>query len=316
MFDVYVCALMLLMAFWRNGYQKNFIYIIGTLLLWAVCLGLKPERQYRSLPLCLFLIWCFSNLFWHAWDVSLLRGMASYYLNICILAESLFFIIASVMLVKLIVEYARRHEYYYPVLIWCFLPWARRIWRHWSMTQLLAIPLACVIYLCLNKKWKLATLLSLIGANIAAWTWEWAKFKFYVRPLVWKQLWGEFVQHPFIGQGYWRGIDFGKCDLIYVKGDLYGPAFRHNDYLNAGVYIGVLGIVFILWFVIENIWKMRHHPACIFFLIICIIPFFQMTMFELYKASMIVFIGATAIKASYRGIERMPNRKLKGEKIL
>lgn len=300
LFDIGVITFILLIAFWRNGFQKNFIFFLGTMALYGISLRDRPRRVYHSLPLAWFLIWSLTNIWLHAWDAKLLQSVTtSMYLNVCILGESFLYIFTSIMLIKLIVAYSRDYRYYYPTLIIAFIPWARRLVHQGSMTMMLSVASAFVIYWFLNRKWKFSLLSILIGANIVAWNWKWVWFKFYPRPLVWKMLWDEFMMHPWIGQGYWRTLDFNKADMIWVKYDLYGPMFRHNDYINAGVYLGVLMMILIGWFIIRTIKDIYKHPACIVFLAAVIIPFFQMTMFELYKAAFIIVVVATALAKGY-----------------
>ena len=298
-FDVYVIGIVLLVGYWPNGYEKNLFYNFGVLSLWGLCLAFKPKRVYSSLPLALLLFWSLSNVFFHAWDIDLMKGKASYYLNVCLLSESYIYFFSSIMLFKLIVTYAKRYEYYFVALLIAAIPLFKRMVHQGTMTPILAIPLAFVMYGFFNRKWKPSLLATLIGANIVAWNWKWVAMKFYVRPLVWRTLWDEFIQHPWIGQGYWRALDFNFGDLIWIKYDSnYGPAYRHSDYLNLGVYIGTAAVIFVICFILKEIIKMRHHPACILFMALAIIPAFQMTFLELNKAVFTVVAMATAVAAS------------------
>lgn len=295
-FDFYVIAFIALFAFWRNGLQRNFIYIFGAIGLWCVSLGCEQRRRFKSLSLSLFSLLALVNIYLHAWDKELLKlRLTSKYINVCILSESFIFIFASIIILKLIYEYAKEYRYYIPFIIIGLVGWGRRAVHQGSMSLMLSAGLAILIYVLLNKKKLLGFSVLSSAILVVLFNWKWICFKFYPRPLVWRQLWDEFLIHPFIGQGYWRAIDFNKGDLIWVKYDLYGPLYRHNDWLNLGIYIGVLGIIFIGWFMLKKAWSYRHTRASIVLWFLIILPFFQMTMLELYKAGMVVFALPTAM---------------------
>jgi len=74
----------------------------------------------------------------------------------------------------------------------------------------------------------------------------------------------------------------------------------HNDLLNIGRCLGVLVIVFILWFIFNSVRRIGKNWSIILFLTVVLTSLFQMTMFIPAKAAVVLTIIALVLTQTYK----------------
>jgi O-antigen ligase len=110
--------------------------------------------------------------------------------------------------------------------------------------------------------------------------------------LVWENLIRKIGEHPWVGSGFNKTLVYDN--MIYViapaKHIHEGWTYNHNDFLSFGMYLGVPALICILWFAGSMIKRSWNSVMLIPALAIVLLCSFQMTMFDIGKASIILAI--------------------------
>lgn len=278
----------------KDSYHQQIFFIFYIIFLVCISIGLKPLREYKSIPLMLLSLWAFAGVFIHSLLI-VPDSITSRYLNMYLMSEGFIYILFGSLFVMTIIKYSKSTWFYIIPISIAMIPLLKEFRAANSMTFVGSIIASVFIYLLLKKRFILSGLACIVGSLFAFLNWKWILMKFSCRPLVWKQLLIEITKHPFVGSGFDKGLKHPE-GMIWIEQGMYGWIFRHNDYLSIGAYLGVLATILIVWFVIDALWKIKNRAVLIPFLAISIMCFFQMTMFHIPRAGVYILIGALCIK--------------------
>lgn len=320
LFDVVVCGYLLFISFWTNGYETRLAFNLGIIFMLSMTLAIKPIREYKSLPLALMAMWTFYSIFLHSYKPNYTHESIVFkYLNIFVLSEGFIYVFSGAFLFYLVVKYSKSLIPYIITLLICLIPYFKSAVYHGKMATIVSLSLAILIYSIMNRKWLITKITtSLIGLGCLAiylkwlfpgvpdWCLQEARnviyYKFACRPYIWIQLFRDMKDHWIVGNGFPHYLGIPNMFWVGKIGNVeQGWLFRHNDYFGIGVYLGIISILLIGWFIVGNIIKIRKTPWVIGLLTISLIPFFSCTMFDVYKASVILVIGALCVRKGIYG---------------
>jgi hypothetical protein len=169
---------------------------------------------------------------------------------------------------------------------------------NFNKTFILSCALAILIYLILSKRFWLALLATISGLVFAKLRWVELMRSFACRPYVFRQLIKEIKEHPFWGRGFYHGLGHPQ-EMVWIEETNYGWIWRHCDWLNIATYLGIFATVFILWFYIESLRKIRVRLALIPMLVIGIMCAFQINFFKMDRASIYLLTIGLSIKTGF-----------------
>jgi len=315
LFDVLVCSYLLFISFWPNNYETRIAFNLGIIGMLSFTLALKPLRGFKSLPLALIVLWTFISIFLHSYKPDYAQDTIVYkYLNVFVLSEGFIYVFSGAFLLYLVIRYSKSLWLYIGTLGICLIPYFKSAYTHGKMTPVVSFLLALLIYSIINKRWFWAKIsVSLMGLGASALWLKWfltvqqeAKnviyFKFACRPYIWVQLWRNLKDHWVLGTGFPHYLGVSNMFWVGKIGKVeQGWLFRHNDYLGIGVYLGTLIILLILWFLVEQVVKIRSRLSVIGLLTLAIMPIFQCTMFNVYNASICLTIAGLCIRSGING---------------
>lgn len=310
-FDICLAFFLIGIAYFTDDYQRRLLFNLGSIGLLCITLPMRQRRDFRSLPLALFVLWSFAGIFIHSWDNQLLQGdvAASYYLSVMILSEGFIYVLSGALLIFLIVRYAKSRIFLYSALLIASYPLMLTIFKYTRFTLPLSFAMGAVIYGFMKRKYLISSLVVLSGVIVVALKWSMFCIKLYYRPYVWMELVRFVARHPWVGAGNVKGLH--RPNLFWVDSPpqwminlgfssvKQGWLLKHNDYLNVAVYMGILAMIFMIIFTFVSIRKIKHHPLCVIFLGVVIGSFFQCNMFWVYKASLLITAGALALSVGY-----------------
>lgn len=274
-FDFFVAGILFISLF--TGTRQGLFFVLYSFFIALLTLSMKPKRNYISFPLMLIAIWAMIGIFLHNRVVIYPKNsfMNSYFV-LSTMFEGAIYVVAGVLLLNSIVRYSSNLKF-----VWMLMPFASififsHMVRGGSMTILFAVAVSLLIYAFLKKRFALAVSSLLLGIGMFALNYPWVLMKWETRPLVWQQLIKGIKSHPFVGNGF---CEYLWGNMTWIEPDKFGWAYRHNDYLSIGGYLGIPALIFAAWFVIDTCLKIRIRPLLIVFMAIAITCFFQMTMF-------------------------------------
>jgi len=263
---------------------------------------MKPKRNYVSIPLGLLLIWSLAMVFCHNKINVVPNSIINYYFNVSIMFEGFIYMLCGIALFYSIVRYSKNPKFIFLLLPVAFYPITKNHIYGGRITIPAAFFISLIIYLFLNRKIIIASLLSLVSVITAISIWPWVQMKFACRPYVWIELLKQIKDHPFVGSGFNHTLY--PDNMMWVReinSTTYGWIYRHNDFLSIGAYLGIIASVFIIWFVIENFKRIGISIYLIPFLTIVLTSFFQMTLFLPTMAAICIVIVAICIKETQKG---------------
>jgi hypothetical protein len=310
LFDVIVCAYLCFISFWGNVYETRIMFNLGVIFILCCSIFLKPIREYRSLPLALFTVWTFISIFLHSYkSVFDERSIIMKYINVFVLSEGFIYVFSGAFLFYLVIKYSKQLWFYILTICVCLLPLFNLAVYHGKMTWVTSFLGALFIYALVNRKYiwvKISVGLAssgllLLGLKYILLTQQEAKnvlyYKFSCRPYIWIQMFKNFQEHWVIGSGFPHYLGFPNMMWVdKIWGVTQGWLFKHNDYLGIGIYLGIPAIILILWFVLENYWRVRKSAWSIGVLTIALIPTIQCAMFDVYRASLFLVIAAICVR--------------------
>lgn len=288
MIELTASLILVAIALVRDCYTRNLVFVYGTIGLWCMCYFITPKRIWNSLPLGLLLIWSLLCIFLRGWEVGSNSIIRSEMLNVYLLTEGFIYLLCGAMLLKMIIQYSTKIWIYWLVL-------AISVWKLFTidnfalrMTMPAAFVISIITYLMVNKQWKklywivpLVIILFIIRLPRFDLGWK-------VRPFIWQDMISDIIKKPIIGLGF--NDTLLPSTMTWLKAGNYGYVFAHNDYLCLGKCIGILGIIFALWFAGDYLWKLRKMWIVILPMTFMVTAFFQSTLFDAHKASIFILV--------------------------
>ena len=302
MFDVAVAGI-LYITFISNQFLQGTFLVFYSLFIFSLTFLMKPQREYKSIPLALLVLWSLAMVFVHnKIKVIPTNSIMNYYFNVAIMSEGFIYILAGVMLFRSVIMYSKGPNFIFALLPLSLIPLLKQGIHTGSITIGAALIMSMIIFLFLNREKWVAVLLTVASLTMASLMWPWINMKFICRPYVWIELLRQIKEHPFIGKGFNHTLL--PDNMIWVRKIgtvIYGWLWAHNDYLNLAACLGAIVLVFLAWFVIETIRRIGNTVYLIPFLTIAIAACFQITMFMPDKAAVCILISAICIRQTNKG---------------
>ena len=296
LFDL--CVASVLYAPFIHGNFNQSIYLIFSMI-FVICLtvGMKPKRDYRSLPLSLLTLFSFLGIFLHSTSVVKLP-VANAYINASLMFEGFIYIFIGSLFLKSVVNYSKNITFIWALVPVAMIPWIKMMIIG-RVTVVAALVLSTMIYMIIKKKYIIPVLLSICGIAFTVVNWDWLSMKFFCRPYIWGQLVSDIIKHPFVGEGFCKYL-WGNMTWAVHGGVVYGWIYRHNDYLGLGAYLGIPSMVCVIWFVVNTIKRIGVRILLIPFLTIAIACCFQMIMFFPDKGAICLMVMALCLTGTYK----------------
>lgn len=319
MFDLCVILFIILLPIvnisrYPQELTQSIFFVFGTIFLMLIGYMQKPLRLYKNTPLALLGILSFTYLFYKNWYVG---SLTKQWINFNLMAEGFLYVLFGILLIKTIVENAKRYHLYYIALIVVILSWfgytvfdMQGLGKGWSMTPILAFSMAGVVTLAMHRKARpYAIVAGLMG--IVALILKWDCFlgvKWRCRIDFWKFCVNRIIESKGLGHGFVQNFN---CRDGFVSRELWDVSFpslvkwtgagspmvgwRNNDFLEITEYLGVIVLGLIVWFIVQTLNKAKISLAYFLFVSSIIMCFFQRTIFHPVKGGIIAVIIALMI---------------------
>lgn len=298
----------LILPYIRDGYRQEIFFIFYIIFLVCISMGQKPIREYHSLPLMLLSLWALIGVFIHSYLICE-ESITMRYLNMYLLSEGFIYILFGSLFITMVVKYSRNMRIFYLLIPFGLIPMLLKQISPAPLILIYATPrnftlwgsigISITLYFALRRKWLYTSILASIGLILAFLKRGVLMSNWQARPYAWGQLIREIIKHPFVGSGFYHGLEHPK-HMIWIEYQNHGWLFRHNDYLSLGAYLGIFATICVMWFLINSAKKIGIRPALIPVLIIIIMSFFQLNMFRIERAGPFLLIASLCLKQGYQ----------------
>jgi hypothetical protein len=301
LFDILVSGF-LLAPYIERGTMQEVFFVFYVFMLWSVSLMIKPQRRYASIPLSLICLWSLIGVFVHSFSVSE-DSFTRRYLTLYLMGEGFIFILAGCVLIHLFVNYTRNIKFTKILLLVSAIPVVAGYLGKQQMTFALAFAIGWIVYLAIRKQWK--WVLGMVGVLVVfcVLNWWFVVSKFGCRPLVWGLMVKDIVKHPFVGSGFLQVLGFENMRYV-IKENHMGWTYNHNDFLSFTAFLGLPALVALGWFTVATLKRTVNSIAIIPAIGLILLCSFQMTMFEIGKASIILVMLSLIILHTIKEGER------------
>lgn len=277
----------------KDGYRQEIYFVFYIIFLICISMGLRPRREYHSLPLMLLSLWAFIGVFIHSFVICE-ESITMRYLNMYLLSEGFIYILFGSLFILTVVRHSKNTRIFY-LLIPIALFSALKRPGDFNKTFILSLGLAVIIYFILSKRFLLASVVGALGLIFAKLRWASFVVSFACRPLIYKQLIKEICKHPIVGSGFYHGLEHPN-EMLYTE--YWGWLFRHCDWLSIGAYLGIPVMIFVTWFFISSTKRIGVSPALMPLLVIGIMSMFQLNMFKIERAGIYLLTIGLCLKQS------------------
>ena len=301
LFDLFVCLGIVPIGFINKTFQGHYL-VFYTIFLFIISFMYKCQRNYKNVWFTLILLWSFYSIFVHSYLVNVNSVMFKY-LNFYLMSEGFLYILFGIIYLYLITVKAKNLRLLWITLPIALIPLFRMQLHCGQMSYILALVLSVIIYNIRKQYWTLA-FIALSGVIvIAILNLSWLVMKFNCRPYIWWHMIKGIMDYPFVGTGFNRLLQPDNMTWVTQIGKLeYGWLWRHNDYLSLAGYIGLPILIPIIGLIKSFHDKFRDSWKIIVFTSFVIVCFFQMTMFDPYKAFIILTILGYLHIEEYHGV--------------
>jgi len=305
-FDLFVMGLMFMLVWFdikilQSTLVHGMVLVYGTIILMCYSLVIHKKRNFISLPLALLVLWTMYKMFAHS-----LFGtgeVAKAWFNWCVMNEGFIYILFGVLLVKTVADNAKSPRWYcipaaiimIHAIVFKGFDVATGGYIGWSMTPIMATGIAALFIFWKLKIKEVVIPLGILYGAISIWKFEWLKYKFVIRPIMWRVVLTD-IKESWLGEGWGHSIN-AIHGFIY-SGDHYGWGWIHNDLLELGKYMGVPAVILVAWFFLWLLW--RSKPSLIYFFVLsaCIASMFQRTMFFAERAGVVlIMVGGLIVES-------------------
>jgi hypothetical protein len=335
-FDVCVGGILAIYLIPGNDNRSLFIVFYSMFLL-ILTLGMKPKREYKSVPLMLLALWSFLGMFIHSFAIYP-KSITYSYRIFCNTMEGFLYLFFGIVFIQRVVSYSTNPRFIYffiPFSIVGLIPGLQYVG---SSTVLVALGISISIYLLLSRQWLKFGVTLGAGLVIIISKWSWLIFKFKSRPFSFYQLGMNMFYNPMRRDGTdiidpgielsplfekwlstyaswviphkaWLASVFGSgfpqymvTDYKWVvyKGYKFGWAHKHSDYMNIANCLGPIILLPVVWFIVQSLKTIGVRPALILFMMIMFTMMAQLTMFDPGKAGVCLMIIALTITDGVR----------------
>ena len=284
LFDFCIVGILFVNTF-KEDYKKKIFFVFYTIFLFCITFIMKQKRDYKSIPLALFVLAGFIGIFTHSFLIYK-TSITFQYLNFYLLSEGFLYILFGATFLMTAIRYSKNLKFLFLLLPIVFYPYLQNIPSLKSIIQstrftiVFAGLISFSIYYLIKKRYK--TIIPILAGMVILILkyWDRLRINFSCRPDLWNALMDRIIERPFIGYGFNRTLLPDNMTFHSYQGWLY----NHNDYLALGSFLGIFIVIFLIVFILITIKKIGITPYFPLFLILIIVPFFQMTMFNIDKA--------------------------------
>jgi len=283
-FDFCIAGILFINLF-KQDYNKHIFFVFYIILLLLMTFVMKQRRDYKSIPLALAVLTGFVGVFTHSFLIYK-TSITFQYLNFYLLVEGFLYILFGAIFLMTAVRYSKNLKFLLLLLPLVFYPYLKNLSLYKSFIQstrftiLSAGLISFGLYYLIKRRYKIAIPISAGMAILALRYWKTMKINFSCRPDLWKILILKIKEHPFIGHGFNKSLSPDNMTFHPYWSWLY----NHNDYLALGSFLGIFIVFFLIIFILATLRKIGITPYLPLFLTLIIVPFFQMTMFNIDKA--------------------------------
>ena len=289
LFDLVVCLGIIPIGHISREF-KGFYLVFYTFFLIALSISTKFSRNYKNIWLALIMLWSFIGIFIHSWIVNT-NSVTYKYFNFYLMSEGFIYVFAGTLYLYMIINKCKNLR-----LLWLTLPIALipliNVQVHTGqMSYILALIVGLVIYSFRKSYWTLSFIMLSGLVIVAVSNISWLIMKFECRPYVWIQLIRNIVQYPLVGTGFNKLLQPDNMIWVTQIGTIeYGWLFRHNDYLSIAAFLGLPILIPIIGLTCNFYNKFKDSWKLIILSSFVIVAFFQITMFDMYKAFIILTV--------------------------
>ncbi len=228
------------------------------------------------------------------------------YLNFYLMFEGFAYIFFGSAMFYVLVSKGRNLRLFFLTLPIALIPYIKYSLHSGRGSIVFAMAIALIIYLIIKRQYKWAFVVALFAIDIVVWKFAWFKMKWACRPPLWKDMIYSLnmknpgiALHPFIGSGFNK---FLMPDNMMVSTS-WGKTwlFKHNDYLNAMIILGVFAIAPIIDFMSEIFNRVKNSIYLIPVLTIAILCFVQATICFGDRALAVICILGLSVTENKKG---------------
>lgn len=285
--DIFVCLGVIPIGHLKLEFQGLYL-VFFTFLLLMLSIYKHYERSCKNIWLVLIGVWAFIGIFIHSWCVNS-QSVAYRYLNFYLMSEGFIYIFAGIMYLHTVVNKCSNLRLLWITIPIALVPMFQKQVYCGQMSYILALMLGIMVYNAIKKRFIFTVIMVTGFLIIALYNMAWLIMKFNCRPYVWIQMLKSIAQYPLFGSGFNKYLIPNNMIWVEQIGSIeYGWLFRHNDYLSITSFLGVPILIPIIGFVCHYLNKFKNSWKLIIFSSFVIVSFFQITMFDAYKAFIIL----------------------------
>ncbi len=283
--------------FISNPFIKGSYFVFYSFFLLCVSLSLRPNVQYRSIPLTILLVTSLGMIFVHRPYSIVPSPIMNMYFNVAIMSEGFIYILMGCVLFFTVVRYSVNYRLILLASLISFIPSVHFMLKVGSPVSLgLSLIMALSIWLLLNKKYRILGDISIVAILTAILNWNFIVAKGTCRPEIWLACLKNIKQHPFIGYGF---NDTVMPDGLFRVGS-WNWVYRHNNYLYIWEALGVVAFIAVLWWTVDCARRIGKTVYLIPFLFLVFLCNLKETMLLPERAVVVIVIAACCIKSTLK----------------
>jgi hypothetical protein len=292
LFDILVSGI-LAVPFLVSPHREIF-FIFYIVFLLCVSMMIKPRREVKTVGLSLLCLCSFFGVFIHSFELST-TSITSKYINLYLMSEGFIYILFGSLFLSTAIRYCKNLNHLFFIIPLASYPALKYMIDNHQTSFLFALLITLSVYLMIKNKNRFGGFILGIPIGIAILNYKFLFSKVMCRVEVWGKMIASICQHPFVGVGFNKYLNFDNMAYCSADKGRLGWTYLHNDYLNIGTVLGVPALLAALFFVYEMISLSRKSYMVILLIAIALTSFFQITMFQIDKASIVLILIALAV---------------------
>jgi hypothetical protein len=283
--------------FMSNPFLRGSYFIFYSIFLFCLSLAYRPKNNFRSTPIVILLITSLALIFAHRPYRVVEGSIINSYFNVAIMSEGFIYILAGAMLFITIVRYSSNAKL---ILILAglvsIIPIKFMLSVNSPVSLGLALLLSIGIYLILHKKTRLLLDFFIVGMITAIINWNFMIAKATSRPQIWLEALRLIKQHPFLGRGFNQTV---MPDGLIPVG-VWGWVYVHNVFLTVWMSLGIIGLIAVLWFIIDCLRSIKKTVYLIPFLFIVFLCNFKEIMLLPERALIVIVVSSCCVRLTLK----------------
>jgi hypothetical protein len=298
LFDLVACIALVGIGF-IPGYLRGFYFCFYSIFIAVIGMNYPVVRKFKSPGLALLCLVSLAGLFIHSFVYSP-KSITFQYLNFYLMFEGFGYVFFGSLIIHTLVEKSRNIRLLYFAIPFALYQSIISGVQGGRGSIVFAFAIGFIIFLILRKKYFYTAFLVMAALAFLYIKHDWFSMKFNCRIPLWKDMFFQIWEHPFIGSGFNKLFRPDNMTISTSWGNTW--LFKHNDYFNILQVLGVFAAIPIAMFlrqVIQTVRRSWYIAPIIGVMVLC---FVQMTMFDGDKALSILGFTALAITENERSI--------------